>query len=429
MSIRRAALLCLGAVAVLAAAPAAAQEAPSPERAGALRVFIDCDFGCDETFLRQEITIVNYVRDRKEADVHVLVTPQPTGGGGIEFTVKFIGLGRFAGVDQTLSFATPQATTADERRNALAEVLKRGLVRYVAETPLAPRMKITFSAPETKAAASQVRDRWNLWVFRANFGGSFNGERSNRGRSLRGGASANRTTEAWKITFSTNGSYRENTFQLSETETFTSISRNMDASGLVVKSLTQHWSVGLMGNASRSTFLNYDLRARIAPGVEYNFFPYSQSTRRMFTVQYTVGANSFDYEQVTIFGKNSEKLMDHRLEVGLSLRQPWGSAFAEVNFSQYLNTPDKYNVTSFGELSMRLFKGFSVNMFGSISRTRDQIYLPAAGATEEEILVRQRQLLTGYRYFLNFGVSYSFGSIFNNVVNPRFGGGGGDFFF
>ena len=37
----------------------------------------------------------------------------------------------------------------------------------------------------------------------------------------------------------------------------------------------------------------------------------------------------------------------------------------------------------------------------------------------------QRQLLTGYQYFFNFGINYSFGSIFNNIVNPRFGGGGG----
>ncbi len=39
-------------------------------------------------------------------------------------------------------------------------------------------------------------------------------------------------------------------------------------------------------------------------------------------------------------------------------------------------------------------------------------------------LLRQRQLLTGYQYFFNFGFGYSFGSIFNNIVNPRFGGGG-----
>jgi len=36
--------------------------------------------------------------------------------------------------------------------------------------------------------------------------------------------------------------------------------------------------------------------------------------------------------------------------------------------------------------------------------------------------VRQRQLRTSYRYYLAVGISYTFGSIYNNVVNPRFSG-------
>ena len=105
------------------------------------------------------------------------------------------------------------------------------------------------------------------------------------------------------------------------------------------------------------------------------------------------------------------------------MRQPWGSAYADVSFSQYLNKPDKYNVGAYSDVVVRLFKGFSFNVWGSVARTRDQIFLPRAGATEEEILVRQRQLATGYRYSMNFNIAYSFGSITNNVVNPRFGGG------
>ena len=45
------------------------------------------------------------------------------------------------------------------------------------------------------------------------------------------------------------------------------------------------------------------------------------------------------------------------------------------------------------------------------------------------VLLRQQQLKTSYRYFAYAGLSYTFGSIFNNVVNPRFGNGGGDSFF
>ena len=413
-------------------AGAAAQDAAPPPRPDPIRIFLDCNYFCDETYLKSEITFVDYMRDRRDADVHVLVTTQNTGGGGTEYTLKFIGLGPFAKVEQTLRYLAPQTATSDENRKALAELIKQGLVRYVSESPLAKRLKITL-LPEAAGGAAKPadrkNDRWNLWVFSTNIGGSFNGEQSNKSRSLRGSASANRTTDAWRISFSASTNYRRETFQLSETETFKSVSRNSEGSGLVVKSLSQHWSAGLVGNASSSTFLNYDLRVRIAPGLEYDFFPYSQSTRRMLTLQYTLGVDSHNYREETIFGKTKEKLFDQKLTTSLSLRQPWGTASGSVDLSQYLNDPHKYSISAFGATNVRLFKGFSFNLFTQLSRTRDQVYLPRGEATTEEILVRQRQLATGYQYFLNFGISYSFGSIFNNIVNPRFGGGGGDFFF
>ena len=45
------------------------------------------------------------------------------------------------------------------------------------------------------------------------------------------------------------------------------------------------------------------------------------------------------------------------------------------------------------------------------------------GASLEEVLLQRRQLETTYNYFFQVGFSYSFGSIFSNVVNPRFGSG------
>ena len=115
-------------------------------------------------------------------------------------------------------------------------------------------------------------------------------------------------------------------------------------------------------------------------------------------------------------------------EVGLSLRQPWGSTNARV---QLRAVPDRAVEVLARALRRRRssasFKGFTFDLFGEFSRTRDQIYLPRGEASTEEILLRQRQLLTGYQYFFNFGISYSFGSIFNNIVNPRFGGAGFNF--
>ena len=403
---------------------------PVPAPAGPVRIFLDCSFFCDENYLKREITFVDYMRDRKDADVHLLVTTQDTGGGGTEYTLKFIGLGRFAGVEQTLRYLAPQTATSDENRKGIADVIKQGLVRYVSESPVAKRLKVTFAAEEGGAAtASAKKIRGTSGCSARISGAASTANNRTTSRSLRASASANRTTDAWRINFSASTSYRESSFQLSETETFKSVSRNSDGNGLAVKSLTQHWSTGLVGNASSSTFLNYDMRLRVAPGMEFDFFPYSQSTRRMLTLQYTVGFDSLNYKEETIYGKTKETLFDHKFTTALSLRQPWGTASGSVDLSQYLNDPHKYSISAFGATNVRLFKGFSFNAFTSLSRTRDQIYLPRGAASTEEILVRQRQLATGYQYFVNFGISYSFGSIFNNIVNPRFGGGGGDFFF
>ncbi|MBA2671194.1 MAG: hypothetical protein H0U67_12545, partial [Gemmatimonadetes bacterium] len=56
-------------------------QTPESATQDALRIFLDCNGpGCDFDFFRTEITFVDYVRDRADADVHVLVTTQGTGG-------------------------------------------------------------------------------------------------------------------------------------------------------------------------------------------------------------------------------------------------------------------------------------------------------------------------------------------------------------
>ena len=403
-----------------------AQPVPPATTGEPLKVFLDCTAKCDENFLRTEITIISYVRDRQDADVHILVTTQPTGSGGVEYTVAFIGMRRFARIDHTLKYAAPKTSTDDERRRGLAGVLKRGLVRYVSETPLADRMTITFLPDAGAEKATLGADRWNLWVFTTTFLGTFNGESSNTGRSVRLDARASRTSEQWKVSFSTAANQRSDHFVLSEEESFQSISRGFGFDGLVVKSVTDHWSVGARANASSSTFLNYDLNTRVATGPEYNLFPYSASTEKLLTVQYTLGVSSFDYREETIFGVTSEQLPDHRLGVLFTMLQPWGTIGAEASFSQFLSKPDKYNLNVIGQANVRVTRGFTLNAFATVSRPRDQLYLPAGGATSEEILVREQQLATTYRYSMLFGFTYTFGSIFNNVVNPRFGRAGQD---
>ena len=406
------------------ATPAAAQVPDAPSQDEAVRVFLDCP-SCDEQYMRTEITFVSYVRDRTVADVHVLVTTQGTGGGGTEYSMKFIGLGRFREVDNSLTYTVPQTATPDERRRGLASMLKLGLVRYVTNTPLASRLNLQFDEPKGRIPAVRAHDPWNFWVFRVNGNGGVDAEQATNLAAVAGGVSANRTTSSMKVNLNGSASYRQQHFDLEDEGDYTAVRKSFDGRALVARSLTRHWSAGGTAAIGASTFANYDLRTRVAPTLEYDIYPYSESTRRILTLLYSVGLLNGNYTEETVYGKLSETLVDHQFEVSLGLRQPWGSANGGFEAAQYLNRHSKYRISAFGGMDVRLFKGFSVSINGSVSKRRDQLSLRRGEATSEEILVRQRELATDYAFDFGFGISYSFGSIFNNVVNPRFRNAGG----
>ena len=180
--------------------------------------------------------------------------------------------------------------------------------------------------------------------------------------------------------------------------------------------------MGRSGLRSESSFSNEDLTLRFAPALEYNLFPYEESTRRQLRFLYSLGITHLDYTEETIFFKTEEVVPDHRVGVAMEVRQPWGSSRLSVQLVQHLNDLSRHRLNFSGGVDLRLIKGLAFNLNGGFTRVRDQINLPAGGATEEEILTQQRELQTGAEYFFQVGFSYTFGSIFSNVVNPRFGG-------
>lgn len=387
--------------------------------------------GCDLDFFRTEIPYIDYVRDRTDASLHVLVSTLQTGSGGTEHTVTFIGLKDFTGISDTLVYVASQTSTSDDRRKGLAQTLKLGLVRYLARTKAGERLAISYSQPAATAATAKAptKDPWDFWVFRMRASGNFNGESSQNFANLNGSVGADRVTKAWKINNSANVSYSESNFTLNDDEEFSSYSRQYGVSHLIVKSLGDHWSAGERASLTSSTYINTRRALRFAPAVEYNLFPYSQSTRKQLTFQYSLGVNTYLYRDTTIFEKISEVRPNQTLTASVSATQPWGSVAGSIEGSTFLDDFSKRHLVLFNSINARVFKGFSFNMFGSLSLLRDQLYLAKGGATEEEILLQRRQLSTSYSYFVGIGLTYTFGSIFNNIVNPRFEGASGSFFF
>jgi hypothetical protein len=407
-------------------ASASAQDAQT----GPIRVFLECG-PCDFDFQRTEIAYVSWMRDRADADVHILWRSQPTGGGGQRHSLDFIGLQGFAGKADTLVWVQGRDDTSDAVRRGLNRIIEMGLMRYVATTDQASQISISVptvnsaAGAAAAAAAAPPRDPWDFWVFSVNANGNTNGESTSDNLNINANLSANRTTADWKINLSAGGNYGKQTFTLSNGSKTESTRSGKNVNGMIVKSVNGHTSMGATMGWSQSTFGNTDNSLSISPAIEYNVFPYTESTRRQLLVTYSAGVRSQKYREETIYSQIEETRPTHSLSTSYSTRQNWGNVNFGASGSQYLHDTSKYNVNFFSNFSVNITRGLRVNMSGNYSMIRDQLNIAKRNLTDEEILLRQQAVATSFRYFMSAGLSYRFGSSVQNVVNPRFGGGGG----
>jgi hypothetical protein len=407
------------------AQPAASQNVNELQAPDRLAVFLDCGF-CDQTFIRQEMTHVDYVRDREAAHVHVLVTRQNTGAGGVAQTFDLIGRNPFQGMDFSTVYTTTAGATDAEVRTGFLRTLQAALVPYLLQTPMGARLTVAVEpvAGSETGQQEQPDDPWNNWTVEIYADGSADFESRQESFDTRYGAYVNRVTEDWKIQLRPFFNYNYDRFKR-EAGTITSTSRRDGFTSYVVRSISPHWSVGGFGDVFTSTFDNVDMRYRLMPAVEYSVYPYREATRRQLTVAYRIGGSHVTYQDTTIYDEIEQFLPEHTLSAGYEVTQPWGEVDVGINTSQYLHDLDRYSVLVGGSVDVRVTRGLSVRVGGQLALIYNQLNLPKGDADLEEVLLRRRQLETSYRGGLNFGLRYRFGSIYNNVVNPRFGGGSG----
>ncbi len=420
-------VLSLFAIASLAG-PAAAPALETTDGTEALRLYLDCDWGCDFTFLRSQVTYVNWVRDRRDAEVHILVTIQ-SGGNSREYTFNFIGLERFEGVDQRLIHTSSFTDTDDERRRGIQRLLELGLVRYVLETPQAEGLAVEFENGEEQGEPHTlvVDDPWNHWVYRLRLNTDFRSEDRRDSQSYQASASAGRTTDMWRTGMGVFYSYRESNFEFEDGSTFKNVSRSTNYFGQVIRTLAPHWGVGVGASSRESTFLNLENSYRAAAAIEYNYFPYSESSEREFTFAYFIGGTSLDYEEITVFDKLEETFTDQGAYIAFGMERPWGEAHLDLQYSHFIDDFDRSRIEFSTDIEYHIVRGLSFDLYAGISRIRDQIYLPKGGATDAEVLVARRQLETDLSFRGGIQLRYTFGSIYNNVVNSRLSSESGGF--
>jgi len=390
-------------------------------RKGAVKIFLDCQ-SCDMNYTREQISFANFVRDVKEAQVYILITEQRAGSGGTQFTFTYQGLKDFKGINDTLTYTTNPDETSPIIREKKTSMLQMGLMSYVARTPLFNEIEIKHN---TELAQEQVIDNWNNWVFSLSTEPQYQAEESNKQLDLRNSFNVTKVTPDIKIEIEMDQNYSQRRVIDDEGGDTTYVTNEFQGDNLFVKSLGDHWSAGLKWNIGSSTRENYDFRTDFLPSVEYDIFPYSEATHRQLRFLYSVGLQYNNYIDSTIYNKVDETLFKQEINIAFQIQERWGSVNLALLGSNYLNDFSKNRLELISSLNLRIFKGLTLTVNGGVAYINDQINLKKGGISEADRLLELRELSTQYRLQCGIGLTYTFGSIYNNVVNPRFGFGGG----
>ena len=406
----------------LGRAPLPAQQAASDARPD---IFFDCEGDhCEPDYFRTEIPWVNWVRQPQDADLHLIMTSEETGGGGRVYRIDLLGTADSGYEDQLLH--TAQSTDTDrETLDGIAHTIGVGLLRFASESGFGQLVEfVETGGPEADPAervvsGTEVDDPWNFWVFSLRGAPRITGEKTRSVRRLNLNANASRVTPDWKSTFSIWMVAIRTEIDLPDGGVYLDDFRAYGTDHYVAYALADHWSVGAQSQVRTHRRLNQKVRVQFSPALEYSVFPYEEATRRALTVLYQIGPSYQRYNEETIYEKNSEVTWKQLMEVELSQRQPWGNTSVTLSGSSYLHDRELYRLSLTGSAALRITRGLEIRADGRIAWVQDQIYLAAEGLTEAEALLNIKERAQSFNYSLGITFAVNFGSIYNNVVNNR----------
>jgi hypothetical protein len=380
-----------------------------------IKVFLSCN--CDDSYIKQNTLLLDYVRDRTLSDIEVFVFEISNASGGRNFTFEYNGKNDFQNKENKISTDITQNLTFNEAREVLLKTYKMGMVHFLQNTVFQNQVDVSFN-DQMDIPQEMSFDQWKNWVFEISGSFNFENEESINEEEYNMGFDIDRVTEMWRVR-----SYfrqrRAVKFYSGDEEDYTSERNSTYFSGSLVKSISDHFSTGIFGTYQNDTFSNYKSFFNFSPALEYNFIPYNEVLTREVTLAYKLGYNFYEYLEETLYGFLDQKMFNQSLTLNLRFREKWGSIYSYMVASQFLDQPDQNRLTLNNNINLRIVRGLSLRISGSFQLIRDQINLPKGEASIEDLLLRQRQISTNYQNRISMGLSYTFGSIFNNIVNTR----------
>ncbi|MBK8946337.1 MAG: hypothetical protein IPM32_13860 [Ignavibacteriae bacterium] len=382
-----------------------------------LKIFIDCE-DCEKDFIIRQLSLFDIVRDPTLANIHIKVIMQKNASDGKNITINFYDYKNLKKNDYQYNFNSPNDESELDLHKKLTKLILIVLSNYLDGNAIVELYNVNTIKSDSSFTYNVVNDIWKAWVFTIEFNGGYELEENESLINIEGELSSEKITDDLKI----QGIY---TYEI-EKEKFIDDNRTIENSLLsnsfnlnIIKSLSEHWSTGFKGKVYSSSFHNINTSFETFTAIEYNYLPWRESSTKYLTIGYYVGFSRFNYIDETIFNKSTEFLFNHSLKLGSKYLSNWGSVMGEINYSQYPFLDKKYNIEFNLEFDLNVYSGFAFEIELSAQSIHDQIYLAKGDASFEEILLKKKQLKTSFNMESSIGLKYTFGSIYNNIVNQR----------
>jgi hypothetical protein len=372
--------------------------------------------------LRQELSYFDFTRDPRLADLTLVVVRQPAGNGGERFTVS---LGRGAaslGTEELAPartfLAAPGAPPHESREHllqAILSLLHGELLESAHAAAFALRLPV-----RTAAELSTLDDPWRYWVIAPELRGHGEGASGYYFIESTGAVSVRRIAEPSKIRLRGAYARRLSSYRLEDGSRIHGDSYGWDGRAIYAHSIGRRWALGGVGTGHASEYENLKGQLRAAPLVELNIYPYSENASRQLRLAYQAGAWTNWYLEPNRAGLMRESRPFQALSVIADVNQPWGSVQLVGQLNAFLDAPALYRLSGGAVLSLRLVAGLALTLEGQAALVHDQINQRSRPITDRELLLWTAQQPSNHFFEAEVGLSYTFGSVHNTIVNPRF---------
>jgi hypothetical protein len=389
------------------------------KKSSLLRVYLDgiADW---QDYVKVKLWYADYVRDPALAQVQVIISTQPTASGGTSYHLFFVGRDNFRGRNDTLSYIAPLENTKRQTRDELTNEMAMGLMPYFSLN--GQQRFFTFEYNDIEQKIKKSTDKWKFWVFTLQASPDLTVDQGGTAVAGSGSISAAHITDAWKFRLLSDVVIDYNKFK-SDSLNYESTELIKHVNVMLVKSLNEHWSQGTEAGFYSSTFSNILSQYSFALGLEYDIYPYSESINHILTFRYRLKPLYNIYGDTTIYDKEKEFLLNQILDATYTRIERWGNVSTTLTATQFLNYPSQFRVDISAQMDFHIAQGLFLNFGGNLSYIKNQRSISNAGLTPEEIILQHKEILTNYSYGVHIGLTYTFGAIFNNIVNPRYESG------